>query len=466
MLPYTPLHTLLFAEGLDVLVMTSGNPSDEPLCWDNAEALDRLNGIADGFLLHDRDIERGVDDSVLLALDRPRPAVVPIRRARGYVPAPIHLQHEAVKPVLALGGELKSTVCLLERTQAVLSEHLGDLSNARAYRHFVRTARNFQQLLQIEPAVVACDLHPDYASTRYARSLGMPVEAVQHHHAHVVSCMADNGITGPVVGIACDGTGYGTDGAIWGGEVLIADERGFRRVAQIQYFPLLGGDAGARETWRPAAGLLHGFENRAFEDWAPEAFGPLPADLRRLARRRLEGPARLVRTSSLGRVFDAAAFLLGLGSENRYEAEAAMRLESAACRAFRAEVLPFQVNRGAADQAPAQLDIRPALVELIVRRRAGQAVEVLARAFHETIATMLAEAAIEAARHAGLRCVVLSGGCFINRLLSARVQERVGQAGLEVHAHRQVPPGDGGLSLGQAVVAACRTTRRRYAEAS
>ncbi len=255
MLPYTPLHTLLFEEDLPPVVMTSGNPSDEPLCCDNHEALARLAGVADAFLLHDRDIERRIDDSVVVSGGK---FTFPIRRARGYVPAPIAVQVQVKQNVLAVGGELKSTICLLTGSAAVLSEHLGELPHPVTYRNFLGTIQLFQQLLRQEADVLACDLHPSYITTRWARSAGLPVEAVQHHHAHVVSCMADNGISGHVIGIACDGTGYGTDGAVWGGEILVGDEAEFTRAAHLKYFSLVGGDAAALETWRPAAALLRG----------------------------------------------------------------------------------------------------------------------------------------------------------------------------------------------------------------
>ena len=460
MLPYAPVHHLLFAEGLPPLVMTSGNPSEEPLCYDNDEALDRLSAIADAFLLHDRDIQRGIDDSVVLAGEYSEEPIVLIRRARGYAPAPIKIGHYADRAVLAVGGELKSSVCVLAGNQAVVSEHLGELSNAKAFRHFVDTIAQFKKLLEVELGVIACDLHPDYAATRYARTLGLPIEEVQHHHAHLVGCMADNGLTGRVVGITCDGTGFGTDGAIWGCEVLIGDEVDFERAAHLRYYPLLGGDAGARETWRPAAGLLHGYQNKDFLEWAPEVFGQLPTETAAMARQRFQHATRLPQTSSLGRLFDAVAVLLGICPKNRYEAEAAMQLEAAARRDETATALPVSAIGDGSDGKPIQLDIRPVLATLIAERRAGRPIEALARAFHETIAKMLVDAAVVAAKRGELDRIVLSGGCFANRLLAARVQSLLVDAGYEVFMHRQVPPGDGGLSLGQAVAASRRRDQR------
>ena len=463
MLPYTPLHHLLLAEGPKALVMTSGNPTEEPLCCENDEALRRLASIAEAFLLHDRDIERRIDDSVVLAMDDPAGPIVPIRRARGFAPAPIQIQFESPSPVLAVGGEMKATVCLLAGNQAVVSEHLGELPNAEAYRHFVGTIRQLERLLQVEPKIVAADLHPDYAATRYARTLGLPVVTVQHHHAHLVSCLADNGLVGRVIGIICDGTGYGTDGAIWGCEVLAGDETAFERMAHIAYYPLPGGDAGARQTWRPAAGLLSQIQND-FAGLAPEAFARVPTDALDVMGRQLVRPERRPRTSSLGRLFDAAAFLLGICDENRYEAEAAMMLEAAARRAGQFEPLPYRLVESQNAAGAIQIDVRPTLMALIDRRQAGEDAASLARAFHETVATMLAAAARRAAERTGLARVVLSGGCMANQLLADRLRDLLTAAGLAVYQHRQVPPGDGGLALGQAVAAAARQLRMENVE--
>ena len=471
MLPYTPLHALLFAEGLAALVMTSGNPSEEPLCRDNDEAIARLGSIVDALLLHDRDIERRVDDSVVKTTGDPegtvgpasagRPAfqVLPMRRARGFVPAPIAVPDRGVEPVLATGAELKSTVCLLAGGSAVVSEHLGELSNPAASRNFVAAIECFERLLRLEPRVVACDMHPDYAATRYALELPLPATAVQHHHAHVVSCMADNGIAGEVVGISCDGTGYGPDGAIWGCEVMVCDEADFERAGHLRYFPLVGGDAAARETWRPAAGLLH----QAFgPDWRDEA----DFALRRVDPQAMELTARLMaaagppttRTSSLGRLFDAAAFLLGVRDRNHYEAEAPMALEAVAARCAPCDPLEYSIT-GGDDGRPMQLDAAPTVRALVQGARSGRPAPELARAFHETVAAMLAECAARTARRTGLRRTVLSGGCFANRILLERLSQRLRAGGHEVFVHRQVPTGDGGVSLGQAVAAAERLSR-------
>ena len=457
MLPYTPLHALLFAEGLGPLVMTSGNPSAEPLCRDNDEALHRLRSIADGFLLHNRDIERRVDDSVLMTAildgDSVASRTVPLRRARGLAPAPIRLPIAAPEPVLAVGAELKSTVCILADNNAVLSEHLGDLTNPAAYRNFASTVECLQTLLDTRPRHLACDLHPDYAATRYARNLPLPRTAVQHHHAHVVSCMAENGVTEPVIGLACDGTGYGSDGTIWGCEVLTCDSCTFTRVGHLRTFPLPGGDAAAADTWRPALGLL---QETFGNDWslAHDPLARIDPDAFALVRDHLRSPAaRITRTSSLGRLFDAAAFLLGLCSRNRYEAEAPMTLESAASACDAAEPLAWSLEHSG---DTVLMDFRPLLRSLLDGVRAARPQAELARAFHEAVATMLAACANRVSERSGLNRVALSGGCFANRLLLRRVRGLLREAGRQVYIHRSVPPGDGGIALGQAAVAAAR----------
>ena len=528
MLPYTPLHHLLFAEGLGPLVMTSGNATEEPLSCANDEALRRLSHIADAFLLHDRDIARRVDDSVVLAISfwsaqamlapcsppampassppamlmaeseygglspqsqrlehgssTPKSvAILPIRRARGFVPEPIAVPKEAGRPVLAVGGELKSAICVLSGRNAVVSEHLGELSNPAAFRNFVETIGQFKKLLKIEPEIVACDLHPDYAATRYAQRTCAGKKAgggelllvpVQHHHAHIVSCMAENGVTGRVIGVACDGTGYGTDGQIWGCEILVCEEGEFERVGRLCYYPLPGGDAAARDTWRPAVSLL-------VETFGPEWKSAAGHVLKRGDSQALElSAARLLAwkarqesgasgvgpavplTSSLGRLFDAAAFLLGVCSRNRYEAEAAMSLEAQAGCCESAEPLPFAII-GAGSSSPGseeglQLDFRPLVRALVEQGAQGRPVPEIARAFHETLVAMLAEAVDRTSRATGLKRVALSGGCFANQILLQGLWQRLAASGHEVFVHRAMPAGDGGMALGQAVIAAAQ----------
>ena len=482
MLPYTPLHVLLFETELPgggrlgSLVMTSGNPSAEPLCADNDEARSRLGAIADAFLLHDRDIERRVDDSVVASLALPEPggapvpALFPLRRARGYVPAPVVLAGEVPMPILAVGAELKSTVCLAAGREAVLSEHLGDLDNPETYRNFLSAVARLQNLLDIEPAAVACDLHPDYQATRWARSLDLPRVEVQHHHAHVVACLAEHHLDGEVMGLAIDGTGWGPDGTVWGCELLAAGAADYRRAGHLRPFPLLGGDAAARETWRPALALLGETYGDDLPAAAQEAFARIEPRAAALARRRLAAQGeRALRTSSLGRLFDAAAFLLGIRDANRHEAEAPMALEAEAVRAAGGDAaalglkkapepapLPWSVAGGAGGIV---LDVRPLVAGMVDGFAAGRPAGELAYAFHLALSEMLAAGTAAAARDAGLERVVLTGGSFANRILLARVRARLRAAGLRVYIHHLVPPGDGGVSLGQAVSAAARLER-------
>jgi hydrogenase maturation protein HypF len=420
MLPYTALHLLLLQAAPPVLVMTSGNPAGEPLCRDNAEAQERLAGIADAFLLHDRDIARPLDDSVWLG-------ATPLRRARGYVPDPIALA--TARPLLALGGDLKAVVGLAGDGCCVLSEHLGDLANPVAFRNWLAATARLQELLRIRPEAVVVDLHPAYHSVRHGRALGLPVIAVQHHHAHAAACLAEHAHAGPALAVVCDGTGYGSDGTVWGGEVLRLDGAGCERIAHLAPFPLLGGDSGAEDTWRPALGLLY----QAYgADWPAHLPRPLDAECIAVAQARLP---RAVACSSLGRLFDGVAWLLGLCDVNRFEGEAAIAVERAASSGSAGFSLPFS----ALDPSP--------FIRAICERRAAPAV--FCHAFHESVCDAFAAAVLRRPEES----VALSGGCFANWLLLHGLQRRLGTAGRRVLTHRLVPPGDGGLALGQAWVA-------------
>ncbi len=455
MLPYAPVHHLLFAEGLGPLVMTSANLSGQPLTYEDQEAFDILGSAADAFLTHNREIFRPIDDSLVHTF---RGDVVPIRRARGYAPRPLRLDQigEGIPrlgradTVLAVGGDLKSTVCLFSAGEAIVGEHLGDLSQVETYRSFVRAIKRLEELFGLRPRLVAHDLHPQYLSSQYARSLGIPVVGVQHHHAHIASVMAEWGELGPVIGLACDGTGYGTDGAIWGCEILRCERGVFDRVGQLEYFRLVGGDAATMETWRPAAALLR---QALGPDWAGQtgaAFdGVAPAALDVFERQAASG-VNAPLTSSLGRVFDAVSFLTGLCDRNRHEAEAAIALEAAAGE-LSADPYTYAVTER---DGHLVMSVSPALLEINEAIRGGESVERIAVRFHETIARMLADSAALAGDLTRARTVALSGGCFCNRRLLARVVNLLEARGLRALYNRQVPCGDGGLSLGQAAVAA------------
>ncbi len=449
MLPYTPLHHLLLDQ-IDLLIMTSGNLSDEPICKDNDEAVERLAGIADAFLLHDRDIERQVDDSVVQARGE-RPMM--FRRARGYVPRPILLGGKASEPVLAVGPELKNTVCLLRGEQAVLSEHVGDLTNAAAYRHFLGAIDHLQALLETQPKVVAHDLHPVYMSTQYAKGLrGVRLVGVQHHFAHVLSCMAEHQLDEPVIGIAADGTGYGDDGAIWGCEIFRAERTDYTRLGHLRYFPLPGGDAAARQTFRPGLSLLH-------ETFGASGLGlhqaqSIDEPLRNALGEMLVHKAATVSTSSLGRLFDAAAWLTGLCAENAFEGQAPMAFEAAIepDEAYYPHAVEHHGRRF-------ELDYRPMISAMQADIDSRVPVGRIAARFHNTLAELLKAAALIARDLTDLHKVVLSGGCFANRYLSEQLAGRLEQVGFEVYSHRVVPCNDGGVALGQAVHAAAVVER-------
>ncbi len=458
-LPYAPVHHLLFAEGLGPLVMTSANLAGQPLTYEDEDALVTLGDVADAFLMHNRRIFRPIDDSVVFTF---RGAATLIRRARGYAPRPIRLGERICRSgradlkILAVGGELKSTVCLYTNGEATLSEHLGDLTNPDAYRHFVQAIERLKDLYEFTPKAVACDLHPQYLSTQFARRLDVPVVAVQHHHAHIVSLMAEWSDAGPIVGLACDGVGYGSDGAAWGCEVLRCTPSDFQRLGHMDYFPQVGGNAAAIETWRPAAALLRQALPDAWREVLAElmdrrgqSLSPVALDL---FERQAAGGLNAPNSSSLGRVFDAVSFLLGLCERNRHEAEAAIALEAVADQELPTPYTYEVVER----EGRISMSVLSAVVEIAAAARAGESVNTISSRFHETIAAMLADAGGLACEMSGIDTVGLSGGCFANRVLLKRSVELLEGRKLRVLYHRQVPCGDGGIALGQAVVAAWR----------
>jgi hydrogenase maturation protein HypF len=525
MLPYTPLHHLLFGHIDRPLVMTSANLADEPLVKDNDEAVERLGELADALLLHDRRIERRLDDSVVQLAGGGGLSV--LRRARGFAPAPVRIGAlpiancqlpiadcplpiadcplpEATSPssvpgqlaignrqwaILAVGAELKSAVCLLGGNVAVLGEHIGDLKDVCTYRHFIATVEHLEKLFEMSPDVIACDAHPLYLSTEYAvrrcKQRGARLVRVQHHHAHLAGTLAEHGRAGPAIGLVCDGVGYGTDAAVWGGEVLLADMRTFRRLGHLRYVRLPGGDKAAEETCRPAVAVLYDvFGEECLRH--PVLAGPLP-DLRNsgagpavglppggvpgveiaaasqpprstVQRQALADAVRLLRanancppSSSLGRWFDAIAFLCGRAAANRFEGEAPMLLEAGMARGVE-DAYSFELAGG----SPFTIDLRPMVREVCDDLLAGAGAGVVAAKFHNTVAAFLLAAARRAREQAGLSLVALSGGCFANRYLTARLTVALEAQGFEVLTHRTVPTNDGGIALGQAVVAAAQ----------
>jgi len=438
MLPYTPLHHLLFLDAaLTALVMTSGNLSEEPIV-SREEELTRLAPLADRFLTHNRPIQTRVDDSVVRVF-RGRPLLV--RRSRGFAPEPIDLGMP-VHDVIAVGGEIKNTFCLTTDHYAILSQHIGDLENYETLEFFRETLDHMRRFFRVRPEAVAHDLHPGYLSTRVAFEMAdLPRIGVQHHHAHVASCMAEHGLAGKVIGLAFDGTGYGTDGAIWGGEVLICDYTAFERRYHLRYVPLAGGDAAVREPWRVALAYLRDCGLQAAD--AP-ALAAVPERRCTAVETMLARRVQTVNTSSCGRLFDAVSALLGVCLENRYEAQAAIELEAMAFDG--APAFAFDLRED-------EIDLRACIRELVSATRKGQPVPLLSARFHQTMANAIIAACQKVCASEGLTRVCLSGGSFQNvRLLEATVGG-LERAGFETFWQSKIPCNDGGLSLGQAVVA-------------
>ena len=476
MLPYSPLHHLLLAQWEGPLVMTSGNLSDEPQCTHDQDAGDRLQGLVDAFLVHDREIVNRVDDSVArVVLGRPWL----LRRARGYAPAPLRLPagFETAPRVLALGGELKNTVCLLRDGEAIISQHLGDLEEAKTALEFQRTVTLYRELFEFTPDVIAVDRHPDYRSTRFGETLaeaeGIPIDAIQHHFAHVASVLADSGRAidaPPVIGIALDGLGFGSDGHLWGGEFLLADYRDFRRLAHLKSARLPGGSQAMREPWRNTyahlvehigwASYLGDFAGTELAGWLQQQ--PLPV-LDTMLQRGLNAPW----SSSCGRLFDAIAAALGVcRAEATYEGQAAIELEALAERHVGDPgVYPFDVLEST-DGAPWQLDPRPLWRELLEDVVRGVDAACIAARFHQGLACAVADLGVRLARIHGCDSVALSGGVMQNRLLFEALTARLTHAGLQVLSHSLVPANDGGLALGQAVIAAARAMAGQGPEAT
>ncbi len=444
MLPYTPLHHLLLAAVGEPIVLTSGNRSDEPIAYRDDDARTRLTPIADRFLTHDRPIRIRVDDSVVRAVDG---APYVLRRSRGYAPAPITVGSPTPVPVLACGAELKSTIALARGRQVFVSHHIGDLKNYEAYGSFCETIEHIGRLFEITPAIVAHDMHPDYLSTSYALELsedrGIEAVAVQHHHGHIASCLADNGVAGPVIGVAFDGTGYGTDGTVWGGEFLVADLTDFERVGWLAPVPLPGGDAAADEPWRMAASYL----DVIGEAGASPITVPHWDDVVAMVRAGVSSPL----TSSVGRLFDAVAALVGVRSTVNYEGQAAIELE--------AVVAPDEAGTYPMAVAGSTLVGADLVAAVLADVRAGVAAPVIAARFHHGLAAGVAVMCRRVRDATGLACVALSGGVFANVVLLREVTGLLEADEFTVLRHRQVPCNDGGICLGQAVVAAARARR-------
>jgi hydrogenase maturation protein HypF len=445
MLPYTPLHHLLLQELGFPVVATSGNLSEEPLCTDEHEAVRRLAGIADLFLVHNRPILRHVDDSIVREMAG-RELV--LRRARGFAPLPVFLR-QALPPLLAVGPHQKNTVAISVGDQVFVSQHIGDLETTESLHAFERVNATFRELYALRPAAVACDLHPGYLSTQFARRLPERVIAVQHHYAHVLACMAENAVSAPVLGVAWDGSGYGPDGTVWGGEFLRVTAAGCERVAHLRTFPLPGGERAVREPRRVALGVLWeilGDEAFLRSTPAGEAFS---AEELRVLRSMLRQQLNTPRTSSAGRLFDAVASLAGVRQICAFEGQAAMELEFAAMETASEHSFPFALRESS---GPLVVDWEPTIRAVLEEKLPAP---VAARAFHRT----LAQTIVAVAERAGETRVVLSGGCFQNRCLTELTIASLERAGFQAYWHQRIPPNDGGIALGQLVGAAAELAR-------
>ncbi len=467
MLPYTPAHHLILRDVDRPLVMTSGNLSEEPIAMENDEALRRLDGIADAFLMHNRGIYSRYDDSVVRVIEG---EMVMVRRARSFAPYPIRLPSK-VPEIMAVGPELKNTFCLTKDDFAFVSQHVGDMENLETMEHFEHTVELYRRLFRIDPKVVAYDLHPEYLSTKYALGLsGVELVGIQHHHAHIVSAMIDRGGVDPderVIGISFDGAGYGTDGTIWGGEFLVAGAVDFERRAHLRQIPMPGGAAAVARPYRMALGYLHEFWPERYEELAARWFARIPETERRLVAQQLEKKLNSPVTSSAGRLFDAVSSLLGIRDEVDTEGQAAIELEMTADEdetgEYRFALTLGESGSGARigagpDDAGSMIvvDTLPLWEDLLSDLEAGTEADTIAARFHNTVAALCAETVSRLRDETGLTRVALGGGVFQNALLLAKVLERLRRKDFEVLTHRQVPTNDGGISLGQAWVAASR----------
>jgi hydrogenase maturation protein HypF len=463
MLPYTPLHYLLFIDSLHSssfilhpLVMTSGNLSEEPIATDNEEARQRLSSLADAFLMHDRDIYIRCDDSVVrvfpqLPIENRQSEIYPIRRSRGYSPFPVKLPWE-VPQILATGSELKNTFCITNKNYAFLSHHIGDMENYETLKSFGQGVEHFEKLFRVKPEAIACDLHPNYLATRYALERAerenLLTFNIQHHHAHIAACMAEQGLDGsqPVIGLSFDGTGYGDDGAIWGGEFLIADYKSYQRPFHLQYFPLPGGDASIKKPARTALALLWSLGLEWDERLASVV--EFNKEERSILKIQLEKKINTPMTSSMGRLFDAAAALAGVRQTVNYEGQAAIEFEALA-DPDEAESYSFELGQN-------QVEVRSGINSLIKDAMNGVHVSKISARFHNGLAEMIHMAVRKMNQQTGIREVTLSGGVWQNLTLIGRTLSLLQADGFTVYLHHQVPTNDGGLSLGQAIIAVSR----------
>lgn len=461
MLPYSPLHYLLFSNDLDVLVMTSGNFSNEPIVKDNDEALEKLQHLADSFLLHDREIFVQCDDSVVRVFTTESTEnteknhknsfvnsvvnnLLPFRRSRGYAPFPVELPF-TVPQILAVGGELKSTFCLTKENFAFMSQHIGDMENLETLQAFENASEQMKRLFKVEPQIVVGDLHPNYLSSNWAKKTCVNFIAVQHHHAHIASVMAENKILDEkVIGFAFDGTGYGLDGKIWGGEVFYGDYENFERLTHLRYFPLAGGDASVKNVYRMALSILREAEIEWTEDLAPVSF--CSEIERKVLLKQFENNLNVVQTSSFGRLFDAIASIADIRHKATYEAQAAIEFE-AILDENTTESYKFDLLEN-------EIDYRNLVREIVQDVRTTLAKSIISAKFHNAVANLILQLSLKYRSELNLNKIALSGGCFQNVALLRKATKLLINYEFEILTHKLVPPNDGGLALGQAIIAA------------
>jgi hydrogenase maturation protein HypF len=450
MLPYTPMHHLLLEETDLPLVMTSGNLSEEPITKDNDEAIKRLRGIADYFLIHNRDIYSRYDDSVTI-VEMGKPQLV--RRARGYAPYPVHLSFKT-KQVLACGADIKNTFCLTRDEYAFLSQHIGDMENLETLEHFKATTKLYKKLFRVQPEIIACDMHPEYLSTKYAKEMvdesnNIALIPIQHHHAHIVSCLADNKLQEPVIGVALDGTGFGGDGCIWGGEFMIADYNGFERLGHIQYVPLPGGEVTIKNPYRMAISyILCLLGDDVLNKNLPFLSNVSNLEiglLKKQIERRINSPL----TSSCGRLFDAISALIGVRNKIEYEAQAAIELEMIADESETGSY-PFSIIEHNGINIAYLDELFSAIIADLDKGITPAGISIK---FHRMVAHMVIQMCRRLSISTGINKVALSGGVFQNRLLQRLTIPALEESGFIVLTHNEVPSNDGGISLGQAVIA-------------
>ena len=449
MLPYTPLHYLLLKDNFTALVMTSGNITDQPIIADNLEAMEKLDGIVDFFLSYNRDIFNRCDDSVIKIINNDN---VFFRRSRGFVPNPIILDFK-LKEVLALGGELKNTISFSKENYIFLSQYLGDLRSVETLEFFKESIKSFKKMFRVKPEIIACDLHPDYLSTQYAEEIkikeGLRVVKVQHHHAHIVSCMAENKVKEKLIGVAYDGTGYGDDGNIWGGEFLLCDLKKYFRVGHLKYFPLPGGDKAIVEPWRMAYSYLYSIYGPKAKTLDINFIRRIDYDKLSIIEKMIDKNINSPLTSSCGRLFDAVSSLIGIRDEISYEGQAAMELESF-CASGITGRYKFNIDK---EEEKFIINPQEIFIDIIADLKKGLDKKVMATKFHNTVAKFTVDLCGKIRENTGINEVALSGGVFQNKYLTEKVVFLLEDKGFKVYIQRKVPPNDGGVSLGQAVVA-------------